>query len=110
MKVTAAAGSTTTAGGMFFLSNGCCYVAVRGSSSGDAGVLPCLQHGKPAAHLQIRGVGAAAVRLACLLIPPHPPRLRLTLFSSRSSPGITSCEAIPTSGEQLSWRAVSRPI
>lgn len=52
MKVTAAAGSTTTAGGMFFLSNGCCYVAVRGSSSGDAGVLPCLQHGKPAAHLQ----------------------------------------------------------
>lgn len=72
MKVTAAAGSSTTAAGMFFLSNGCYCVAMRGSSSGGAGVFPCLQHGKPAAHLQIKGVEAAAVRLACLLIPSAP--------------------------------------
>ena len=65
MRVTA--GTTTTAAGMLFLSNGCC-VAVRGSSSGGAGVFPCLQHGKPAAHLDGE---AAASDLLGHSIPTH---------------------------------------
>lgn len=70
MRVTAAAGPTTTATGTLFLFNGCC-ATVRGGGSRGAGVVPCLQHGKPAAHLQSLGWEHSQTCILCSLPPTH---------------------------------------
>lgn len=71
IRVTVDARPPTTATGTLFLFNGCC-ATVRGSGNGGAGVVPCLEHGEPAAHLQSIGMGKhSQTCILCSLPPTH---------------------------------------